>query len=112
MGRLDFRAPNQGLESSFCGWIAGQRLAQKECLFRHRRYSPSISAAWRRPRRGGLQGDAGQDEELGQDEPAVPQPRVVPTLLGQHPGGCHFAVPPKGESERRGTSSNKKHSAE
>ena len=29
VGRQAFRAPNQVLESSFCRWIAGQRLAQK-----------------------------------------------------------------------------------
>ena len=28
-----FGAPNQGLESNFCCWIAGQVLAQKECFF-------------------------------------------------------------------------------
>ena len=28
-----FEAPNQGLESSFCCWTAGQGLAQKECFF-------------------------------------------------------------------------------
>ena len=33
-----FRAPNQGLESSFCCWTAGQGLAQKECYFHRHRY--------------------------------------------------------------------------
>ena len=38
MGTLAFRAPNQGLESSFCRWVAGQRLAWKECIFHRHRY--------------------------------------------------------------------------
>ena len=33
IGMSSFRAPNQGLESSFCLWTAGQGLAQKECFF-------------------------------------------------------------------------------
>lgn len=33
IGTLVFRAPNQGLHSSFCCWTAGQGLAQKECHF-------------------------------------------------------------------------------
>ena len=31
-GTSAFGAPNQGLESSFCCWTAGQGLAQKECF--------------------------------------------------------------------------------
>ena len=34
IGQLAFRAPHQGLESSFCCWTAGQGLAQKECFFK------------------------------------------------------------------------------
>ena len=33
VGMLAFRAPKQGLESGFRCWIAGQGLAQKECVF-------------------------------------------------------------------------------
>ena len=34
-GKIEaFIAPNQGVERSFCCWIAGQRVAQKECSFR------------------------------------------------------------------------------
>ena len=28
-----FRVPNQGLESNFCLWIAGQRFTSKDCFF-------------------------------------------------------------------------------
>ena len=41
IGMLFFRASNQGLESSFCWWTAGQVLAQKDC-FVHR----TSSAQW------------------------------------------------------------------
>ena len=33
LGKRAFRAPNQGLDSSFCRWIAGQRLATNTCFF-------------------------------------------------------------------------------
>ena len=32
---LAFKAPHRGLESSFCCRIAGQRLAQRQCMFSH-----------------------------------------------------------------------------
>ena len=32
-GKSAVRAPNQGLDSSFCRWIVGQRLAEKEWFF-------------------------------------------------------------------------------
>ena len=31
-GEMIFQRPNQGLDCSFCGWTAGQGLAQKECV--------------------------------------------------------------------------------
>ena len=33
VGILAFRAPNQGLESSFCCWTPRQGIVQKECFF-------------------------------------------------------------------------------
>ena len=33
IGILAFRPPNQGLDCSFCRWIAGHGLAQKEYVF-------------------------------------------------------------------------------
>ena len=33
LGKWAFRAPNQELDTSFCCWIAGQRLAEKDCFF-------------------------------------------------------------------------------
>ena len=38
VGRLASKTPNQGLEGSFCCWIAGERLLQKECCFHMHRY--------------------------------------------------------------------------
>ena len=38
LGRWPLRAPDQGLESTFCCRVAGQGLAQKECLFHRHRY--------------------------------------------------------------------------
>ena len=35
---LASKTPNQGLESSFCCWTAGQGLVQKECLFHRHQY--------------------------------------------------------------------------
>ena len=40
MGRLAFGAPNQGLESSFCCWLAWQRFAQKERVSPKHAFSP------------------------------------------------------------------------
>ena len=37
-GTLALKTPNQGLESSFCCWIALSRFARKDCLFHRRRY--------------------------------------------------------------------------
>ena len=45
IGRLAFRAPNQGLKSSFCCWNAGQWFAQKECYFHRRRLYGDMAAA-------------------------------------------------------------------
>ena len=39
VGQLAFRAPNRGVESIFCCWIAGQGLTQKDHIFHRRRYS-------------------------------------------------------------------------
>ena len=37
LGISAFRSPNQGLDCSFCRWITGHGLAEKECCFhRHR----------------------------------------------------------------------------
>ena len=30
---LALRTPNQGLDCSFCRWVAGHGLAEKECVF-------------------------------------------------------------------------------
>ena len=38
MGENTFRAPNQGLDRSFCRWIAGQWLEQEELLVHRHRY--------------------------------------------------------------------------
>ena len=39
------RAPNQGLENSFCCWIAVQQLAEKECCFHRHRFDGTPTAA-------------------------------------------------------------------
>ena len=41
LGILAFRAPNRGLESSFCRWVAGQGLAEKGYFDHKRRYQNS-----------------------------------------------------------------------
>ena len=43
LGSGVFRAPSQGVGSSFFCWIAGQRLAQKEYMFHRHRY---VQALW------------------------------------------------------------------
>ena len=46
IGILACRAPNQGLESSFCCWTAGQGLARKEHAFHRRRYEATRSSVF------------------------------------------------------------------
>ena len=44
VGRQSFRAPNQGLESSSCYWIAPQRNAARGCFSRRHRFHMSCHA--------------------------------------------------------------------